>query len=205
MTNSSDFDKWLADNGFLLETFTVYASSGSLTLMQSPTLATFKQYLTDYKTEYNPVMVYKRNSGVSLFTYNTISPKADGETFTVNDSAPAGPDEQMTNAAARLGSGNMGIWDGLYGAFEKQPIWAQNIETHAISGFLLGFSAVITVQLTTTSTLPFVITTLGAACIAGFYGAMKEVAALIESGLPGATTPPAPGAKARGYISRKLL
>jgi len=57
--------------------------------------------------------------------------------------------------------------------------WAKNIAMHAVSGFLIGFSAAFVAN--PTPSLPELRTAVYAACVIGLYGAIKEVAAYVQT------------------------
>ena len=58
------------------------------------------------------------------------------------------------------------------------PEPVKNVVMHAVSGFLLGFSATFVVAPDNWAELS---TAIYGACVVGFYGALKEVASYIET------------------------
>lgn len=90
MGNVSNLDDWLVNNGCLLETWTSAPNSPPQFLMNCSSLAAFQKFITDYKTAYDPVFVFKRNSGVGEYTYNTLGGiNLWGMSITIKDSAEA--------------------------------------------------------------------------------------------------------------------
>lgn len=59
------------------------------------------------------------------------------------------------------------------------PEWMLNIGMHAVSGFLVGFSATFVAN--PAPELPDLGTAIYGAAVIGLYGAVKEVAAYVES------------------------
>jgi hypothetical protein len=65
--------------------------------------------------------------------------------------------------------------------FSKIPDWAQNIALHAFSGFVIGFGiSIANAPLAPASWLELS-NSLYAGAVAGFYGAVKEVVAYVQT------------------------
>lgn len=84
------------------------------------------------------------------------------------------------------------------------PEWLQNIGMHALSGFLIGFCSTFVAN--PAPTLPDLGNAIYGASVIGLYGAVKEVAAYIESkAKPKATAAGPSDQKPVVPLSRKLL
>jgi len=79
--------------------------------------------------------------------------------------------------------------------------WAKNIAMHAVSGFLIGFSAAFVAN--PSPSLPDLTNAIYGASVIGLYGAIKEVAAYIQT-LASKTTAAGPAAAPKPLLKRLL-
>lgn len=79
--------------------------------------------------------------------------------------------------------------------------WAKNIAMHAVSGFLIGFSAAFVAN--PSPSLPDLTSAIYGASVIGLYGAIKEVAAYIQT-LASKTTAAGPAAAPKPLLKRLL-
>lgn len=82
------------------------------------------------------------------------------------------------------------------------PEWVINIGMHAVSGFLIGFSAAFVAN--PTPSLPDLGAAVYGASVIGLYGAIKEVAAYIQTLASGKVTAAGPKDAPKPLLKRML-
>ena len=135
MTESSDFDAWLLAQGIKLEPFSGYYTDVKQTLRAARNLDGFKQYLLDIKIAYNPVMVFKINTGLNSYRYEETTFKQDGMALIITDS---GTSMDFDEVMAEIGMAATPEVENMEFLTEKRKAILLNA---LYAGFLVGGGA----------------------------------------------------------------